>query len=168
MPFHPEELYKHVKQLEQIYTTIPASDTNARTALAKAIISASANFLEGCLTALIGETLAVLAVPQSVREHVLGGFRGLKNKRLFVKERLAGLRSKWQVKENDISKFVEGRMKGNKPGLSQLRNKIGHGEVVQMQDLRLNNIGYFRDSACKYLEQVYASVGVGKPGWLGK
>ncbi len=161
MPFHPEELYKHIKHLEQVYTTIPTADGNARTAVAKAIIAATASFVEGCLDDLITFSLTEVGVPQSIREWVMANLRSLRNKTDFLKKRLAGLRVGWQVKDSQTSKFVEGQ-------LPELRNKVDHGDVVEQANLRLDRIAEFRILACEYLEQVYASMGVGTPGWLGK
>ena len=76
MPFHPEELHKHVKQLEQTYAEIPSADGNARIAVAKAIISATASFVEGCLDDLTRFTLAEVGVPHPIGEWVLEKRRG--------------------------------------------------------------------------------------------
>lgn len=99
---------------------------------------------------------------------MLGKLRhsGLQDKTEFLKKQLAGLRAGWQVRDCPASKFVEERMPDNKPGLRALRNKVDHGNVVEQADLRLNNITEFRNFACVYLEEVYASLGVAKPGWL--
>ena len=168
MPFHPEELHQHVKELERLYAVIPGLDTNAKTALAKAIISATASFVEGCLDSMSSQTLRQLGIPQVWTDDIVLGLKGLYDKITFVKKRLAHLRSGWQVKDNALSKFIEDRLGENRPGLLKLRNLIDHGNVVAQADLRLNNITYFRLAACTYLEQVYTSLGIGKPGWLGK
>jgi len=167
MPFHPEELHKHVKELERIYHLIPDPDTNQKTALAKAIISATASFVEGCLDSMFRPTLSQLTIPQTLNDAMLGGLRGLQDKITFAKKRLAPLRNGWKVKDNVASKFIEGRFPNNKPGLVQLRNLIDHGNPVSQTELRLDDIGYFRRCGCTYLEQVYASLGIAKPGWLG-
>jgi hypothetical protein len=140
MPFHPEELHKHVKQLEQAYAEIPSADGNARIAVAKAIISATASFVEGCLDDLTRFTLAEVGVPHPIGEWVLEKRRGFQDKKEFLKEQLAVLRAGWQVNDCPESLFVEGRMKHNKPGLFQLRNKVAHGDVVDQADLRLHSI----------------------------
>jgi len=167
MPFRPEELYKHVRELEGLYGTIAASDTNARTAQAKAIVSATDSFLEGWLGSLFQQTLGELGVPESFRGFVVGKLRGLRAKLEFAKKMLAPLRQGWKVQDDAVSKFVEDRS-GNDPGLPTLRNRIDHGDVVAQSDLRLNSIEFFRQTACTYLEQVYDSLGVGRPGWLGQ
>jgi hypothetical protein len=165
MPFHPEELHKHVVELERTYCLIPDPDTNQKTALAKAIISATASFVEGCLDSMFCPTLNQLAIPQTLHNAMIGGFRGLQNKIDFAKKHLAPLRNGWRVKDNAASKFIENRQK-NSLGLVQLRNKIDHGNHVSQSELRLEDIGYFRRCGCAYLDQVYASLGIAKPGWL--
>ncbi|HYA39897.1 MAG TPA: hypothetical protein VEF34_01230 [Syntrophobacteraceae bacterium] len=168
MPFHPEELYKHIRHLEQVYNAIPPTDGNARTAMAKAIISATASFVEGCVDDLITFTLAAVGVPPPILEWVKGRrrLRGLDDKIQLLKSVLAGLRAGWQVKESPASQFIEGPMPDNKPGLRQLRNKVDHGSVVEQADLRVDRVAEFRILACEYLVQVYASMNVGTPGWL--
>lgn len=168
MPFHPEELHRDVRLLEQIYDLIPIADTNLRTSLAKAIICATSNFMEGCLDSMTVQTLGELRVPQPISNHVLDGLRGLADKTTFAKERLAPLRKGWQVKDDASSQFVENRLGQRSPGLRQLRNWIDHGEVMAQTALRLNDVAYFRRAACAYLEQVYTSLGIETPAWLGK
>lgn len=166
MPFHPEELYGHLKQLEQVFAGLSLSNTNARVAMAKAMISATASFVEGCLDCLAAFTLSDLQVPQPARDQILERLRGLQDKTELLKKRLAGLRSGWQVQDGPASQFVEGRIPSGRPGLRQLRNLVDHGDVVEQADLRLENIGEFRGYARSYLEAVYASLGVETPGWL--
>lgn len=167
MPFHPEELYKQIKELERLYRGIPVSDTNARTAQAKAVISSASSCVEGCVISLSRQTLGELGVPEPLTDHMLGKLRGLRDKLEFAKKKLAPLRNGWNVKDDAASQFVEDRS-GDVPGLRKLRNKIDHGDVVAQSDLRLNDIEYFRRAICAYLEQVYDSLGVARPGWLGR
>lgn len=49
MPFHPEELHKHVTELERAFGQLPGEDLNARTAVAKATVAAVAAFMEGSI-----------------------------------------------------------------------------------------------------------------------
>lgn len=49
MPFHPEELHKHVTELERAFGQLPSEDLNARTAVAKATVAAVAAFMEGSI-----------------------------------------------------------------------------------------------------------------------
>lgn len=129
MPFHPEELYKHVKELERLYSEIPLSDTNARTAQAKAIVSCTDSFVEGCLSSLFRQTLAELGVPEPLRDPLLRGSRSLGAKLEFAKQTLAPLRNGWKLKDDGVSQFVEDRLR-TAPGLPTLRNKIDHGGEV--------------------------------------
>lgn len=145
---------------------IPSSNINARVAVAKAVISATASFVEGCLNELAAYTLSDLGVLQPIRDQVLERLRGLHDKTELPKKRLAGLRSGWQVQDATESQFVEGRMPNGRPGLRQLRNQVDHGDVVEQTDLLLDHIEDFRNYARTYLEAVYASLGVATPGWL--
>jgi hypothetical protein len=162
LPFHPEELYKHVKDLERIFATIP--DHNGRVTLAKAIIAATGSFVEGCLDDLIRMTLGRVGVPAPIQKWILDNKSsgiarsGMARKSEFLKDLLAGLRSGWKVSKR-ASDFIE--------GVRQLRNKVDHGNAVDEVDLRFGSIHDFRTMACDYLEQVYASVDEPKPGWLG-
>lgn len=168
MPFHPEELHKHVKELERVYSTSPNLDTNGKEALAKAIISATASFVEGCIDAVSEQTVAELGNPPNLRAAKPDGHAGLYDKTEYVKNQLAPLRMGWIVKTDAISQFVEGGVGTPEPGLRGLRNLIAHGNLVGQKHLRLDNISYFRNAACDYLEQVYASLGIAKPGWLAR
>lgn len=96
-PFHPEELYKHVKELERLYCAIPASDTNARTAQAKAIVSGTDSFAEGCLISVFRQTLGEIGVPEPLVDSMLHNLRGLRRKLEFAKNKLAPLRNGWTV-----------------------------------------------------------------------
>jgi hypothetical protein len=49
MPFHPEELHKHVTELERAFDRLPGEDLNARTAVAKATVAAVGAFMEGSI-----------------------------------------------------------------------------------------------------------------------
>ena len=166
MPFHPEELHKHVKELERIYLTLPETDGNGRIALAKSVISATASFVEGCLDALCEQVLGELGMPSDLSNPLLNRLWGLNVKIDYVKHSLAPKRNGWLVINNNIAMFVENRLPNKQQGLLTLRNLIDHGDVVNIPALRMDNITFFRITACKYLERVYQSLGVGRPGWL--
>ena len=151
MPWHPEELHKQVLVLEKLYDSLP-DDMNARTAMAKAVVWAASSFLEGCLQQLVESLCAEekIAVPK------LGG---LANKREFVISR-AKKKSTFSVDANNAStRFVEDTYK-------DLRNKVDHGNKVNADDLHLDNVSFFRNAAADYLDQLYRSFGIGRPGWL--
>jgi hypothetical protein len=169
MPFQPEELYKHVKQLEHAYMALPTADANARVAVAKAIVSANASLVEGCLDDLIRFVLTEVGVPSPIVKWIgkRRKLQGLQDKMNFLKDVLSTLRAGWLIQDGQASRFAEGRMPDGKPGLVQLRNKVDHGEVVDQSDLRLNSIDSFRTNLCDYLKEVYASMKAPPTGWLG-
>lgn len=166
MPFHPEELCRQLQELEHVYVGIPTSNTNGRVALAKAIVAATANLIEGCLDDLISVSLSDLQVPQAIQDQVLERLRGLHDKTEFVKKRLAPMRCGWQAQDQPASEFVEGRMPNGTPSLRQLRNLIDHGDTVERAHLRLDEIEEFGNLARRYLLSAYGSLGITTPGWL--
>jgi hypothetical protein len=149
MPFNPEELHKHVKELERIWDWIPEGEPNARVALAKAIVAATASFVEGTLDELI------------VRRCRMAG----------KKPNLGSLMKcvKW-VRTNhpapphdkDVVKIIK------------LRDLVDHGKRVdrakrvQGVEFRIEDVVWFRSWACAYLKLVYEGLGEKVPGWLGK
>jgi len=152
MPWHPEELHKHVLILEGVYNSLPADDTNARQAVAKAVVWAASSFLEGCLQQFIEQ----LCSQENIGPPKL---RGLANKREWVVCR-AKQRKTFAVDPAKAStRFVE-------DDLEELRNDVDHGGKVETANLHLENISFFRGVAKDYLEQVYRSFEIGKPGWL--
>jgi hypothetical protein len=152
MPWHPEELYKHVLILEGVYNSLPNDDTNARQAVAKAVIWAASSFLEGCLQQFVEELC-------SKEGKEVPNLHGLANRRQFVIKR-AKKKKTYSVDPAQAStRFIEN-------DLEELRNKVNHGGRVDTNEFRLDNISFFREAARDYLEQVYQSFEIGKPGWL--
>jgi hypothetical protein len=152
MPWHPEELHKHVLVLEEVYNSLLVDNTNARQAVAKAVIWATSSFLEGCLQQLVEQ----LCAEEKIK---VPNLNGLVNKREWVISR-AKRRKTYSVDSNRTStRFVEDEF-------AKLRNDVDHGEKVDTTKLRLDNISFFRQTAGDYLEQVYRSFDIGKPGWL--
>ena len=151
MPWHPEELYKHVLILEGVYNSLP-DDMNKRQAVAKAVIWAASSCLEGCLQELVEKLCA-----EEKKE--VCKLNGLANKRGFVISR-AKQRKTYSVDPALAStRFVE-------DDLDELRNKVNHGDKVETAELHLEGISFFREAAGDYLEQVYRCFEMGKPGWL--
>jgi hypothetical protein len=165
--FHPEVLHRHIRQLEQVYDPIPESETNGRTAVAMAIVAATASFVEGSIHQLLRQHLLAKIGDGVLVDDVLGHFRGLERKLGYAKKRVELLGGKWQVKDDGVSQFVENRLGPKTPGLIGLRNLIDHGTKITKSHLRLEDVKFFRQTACKYLEQVYSSYGDMKPAWLG-
>ena len=149
-PYHPETLYRHVKELERVYEQLDPSDTNAREAVAKAIVSATASFVEGCLAEWIRQLRGDSADKQTT-DVAKKEPSGLHNKAQRA-------RAGWCV-EPPIEHFIE-------TDLKNLRNAVDHGDKVQQADLRLDAITEFKWSAGKYVEQVCTSLGIDRPGWL--
>jgi len=152
MPWHPEELYREALSLEAVYKAIPADDMNARRAVAKAVVWAASSFLEGCLQQLVESLCAEekIAVPK---------LRGLANKREFVLKRAKQKNTFCVDPDNASIRFIE-------DDFDELRNKVDHGKKVDTANLHLNDISFFREAAREFLEQVYRSLEIGKPGWL--
>lgn len=150
MPYQPEELYKHVKILEEVYLSLP-DETNRKQAIAKAIIGTVASFLEGYLQQKIDE----IGAPKPIE--------GMFKRRTFVEDYLKN-NGNWKVVENDPAiQFVRNDGEND---LRKLRNKIDHGAKVDTNDLHLDNISFFRESVSKYIQQLSDSFKTEKPGWL--
>lgn len=157
-PIQPEELHRHVKVLERIYISfLPPADTNSRTAQAKAIVAATAAFVEGCLDDIIRWRCGEFGIRRPNNLHSLAGMLN------YCGNTLAPVRQGWPAESVESAQFVEG---SDAWSLRKLRNAIDHGDLVNQSHLKMDSIEYFRRSACAYLEQVYISVGLGKPGWF--
>jgi hypothetical protein len=163
-PFHPQTLYEHVKDLEDACTS--AKTPKAQVAVAKAVVAATASFVEGCLYELLHRHLFGKIGNKALVEDLLKKHRTIQGKVDFAAAHDEYLGATWTIADGTTKNFVEGR--GEKPHLISLRNAIDHGDKVLHADLKLDNIAYFRTVACEYVEQVYASFNDPKPGWLGK
>lgn len=152
MPYHPEELHKHIKVLEEVYSSLP-DETNRKQAISKAIIGAVGSFLEAYLQQRIDEIGAPKKDPPN----------NMYKRRTFVEDYLKN-NGNWKVVENDPAIQFVRNDGGN--DLRKLRNKIDHGAKVDTNDLHLDNISFFRESVSKYIEQLSDSFKSEKPGWL--
>jgi hypothetical protein len=151
MPFQPEELFRHVVQLERVYVGLDSGDSNARMAVAKAIVASVAHFVEGSLKDQIRFHLRDLGTPEPVVALVEKQQRGLEDQKDLVKV-LVLLRE-----GAPISASIK--------ELQALRNKIAHGAVVEATQLHLDDIGHFRQLAIGYLKEVYTGLKQPHPGW---
>ena len=80
IPFHPETLHRHVKELEKAYDAIPVADTNGRTAVAMAIVTATASFVEGCLHNILRQHLLTKIGDGILVDDLLRRFRSIETK----------------------------------------------------------------------------------------
>jgi len=169
IPFQPEELHRQVRELEQVYGQIPALDVhlNGRLAVAMAIVAATGSFLEGALHAVLRERLGDKVKDGVILDDLLKTMRSIESKLRYLKDRAIPLGGNWSVADDQVSRFVENKLPGKTRGLVDLRNRVGHGAPVEQADLHLNDVKFFRQTTCAYLERVYASFGQQKPGWLG-
>ena len=140
--FPPEVLYRQVRELERIWATwIPADDSNAGEALAKALVSAAAGFLEECTGDLI-RTLPVTGKPARRLDNHLGWFKARAEERGAV---------------------LDGKAADE---LHALRNDVDHGRAVDPARLHLENIGWYRSTVADYVRAVYTLESVTVPAWL--
>lgn len=143
MPFHPEELHKHVKSLERAYEVLPAGDLNAQIAVAKAIAAAVGAFTEGSLL----EQGNVRPPPQ---------WEARKGRGLWPQWKClrAGFpATTWDVDEAEFKR------------LKNLRNDVDHGNIVDRARLILDRPSAHREAALQVLAGVYDALGSRRPAW---
>ena len=147
MPFQPEELHKHVKQLEHAYAVLPGDDLNARTAVAKAIVAAVGAFIEGSLAEQ-------------------GGAKGLPG---WAATKRGGLWPCWEALRTAFpsatSPDIWTRNDAEMKRLKTLRNDVDHGNIVEQSRLSLERPTAHREAAIVVLTDVYAALGSNRPGW---
>jgi hypothetical protein len=143
-PFHVEALYRHVVELEGLWRWIPEDKPNAREALAKAIVAASAAFLEGSL------------------DHALRVYYGSRGEPM---PELDGLRNLLEHVQSLITPRPDATARGAF-ALLNLRNNVDHGDRVDPPRLKLDAIGSHRAAAAAYVREVFPRLGLEVPGWL--
>ena len=156
--YYPQILYLHVKDLESAYASLPP-EQGGRVAVAKAIVIAAASFVEGCLYDILNRRLMGKIGDEGLTKDLLKRNRSLDTKMKFVFDHVTFLGGQWLVDDRVVTSV--------RTDLKDLRDKIAHGGRIDSNDLKLDDIAYFRRIACEYLEQVYASFGDPKPAWLG-
>ncbi len=144
MPFHPEELYKHVKELERAYALLPATDTNARTAVAKAIAVAVGAFVERSLFQ-----------QGDLHRPVPAGWAKAQR----------GLVDMWKCLTATFPAPPSKEDEGAFERLKTLRNDVSHGNIVNQERLLLERVASHREEAVQILHGVYTAVGSRHPAW---
>ena len=162
MPFHPEELHKHVTELERAFCQLASDDLNARTAVAKATVAAVVAFMEGSIREQ--GNVAVDRLPSHRPQWRKTTEQGLWPMWEFLRDTLCPeldklcpeLGPRWVPTPMD-----EGEVKR----LKRLRNDVDHGNVVNLADLRMTELFSHRRAAVAVLASVYKSLGSARPGW---
>jgi hypothetical protein len=156
--WHPENLYKHVIDLEGLFTDLGPTRDRERAAVAKAIASAAGSFLEGTLFELIQQVFERNA------SH-LGGLAMKWNKRLRSK-RPPGLGETLTSFEDVVKAINPGATITRPSYLYGVRNAVDHGDLIQPGALHFDDPKFFRRQAYDYLATAYQAVGISPPGWL--
>jgi hypothetical protein len=156
MPFHPEELHKHVTELERAFGQLPSDDLNARTAVAKATVAAVAAFMEGSIREQ--GNVAIDRLPFHRPKWIKASTK-------------VGLWAMWELLRDDLCPGLGLRWlptlmdEEHVKRLKKLRNDIDHGTVVALVDLRMTELFSHRIAAVEVLANVYKSLGSARPGW---